>query len=459
MKFIGREEQLSKLKRLVKRDNLQTSLIYGRRRVGKSYLVKKLLAETETKSIYYECKQTSEANNVESIAAIISNTFNLPRLGYSKFEDLLDYLFNLAKGQNIIFVLDEYPYLRESIKGLDSILQSLIDKYRDDSQLKLIILGSYVDVMKSLIEEANPLFGRIDLTINLKAMNYYESSMFYQSFSNADKVRLYSVFGGIPYYNNLIDETKTVKENIIDLIASDGARLENEVIMALKNEISKIINANEVFVALAKGYSRFSDILSQSHVSSGPTLVDVLDKLCNMEVVKKIAPINDMHNKRKTGYYIDDNLSYFYYRYIFKYSSQMMIMDAEVFYDKYIAEDFEEKYVPMKFEEIAKEYLIRQNRMAKFEPPLELIGKYYYDDPVKHQNGEFDIVSLDEKGYIFYEVKFRQHALSEKEVLKEIEQVKATNLATYAYVFITRAGIEECHLDNLRHISLDELYL
>ncbi|MDY4204149.1 MAG: hypothetical protein SOX73_03035 [Porcincola intestinalis] len=70
-------------------------------------------------------------------------------------------------------------------------------------------------------------------------------------------MRLYSVFGGIPYYNRLIDLKLSAKENIIELIVSPGARLENEVIMYLKAEISKLINANEVFEALAKGYSRY----------------------------------------------------------------------------------------------------------------------------------------------------------------------------------------------------------
>ena len=74
--------------------------------------------------------------------------------------------------------------------------------------------------MKSLLESQNPLYGRVDLTIDLKQMNYDESAMFYPSFSNEDKVRLYSVFGGIPYYNKLIDERLSVKENIIELIAS-----------------------------------------------------------------------------------------------------------------------------------------------------------------------------------------------------------------------------------------------
>ena len=80
--------------------------------------------------------------------------------------------------------------------------------------MKFIICGSYVDTMKELLTKQNPLFGRIDLTIDLKPMDYYEAALFYESFTDEDKVRLYSVFGGIPYYNRLIDANKSVKENM-----------------------------------------------------------------------------------------------------------------------------------------------------------------------------------------------------------------------------------------------------
>jgi AAA+ ATPase superfamily predicted ATPase len=218
---------------------------------------------------------------------IVADVFHFPKPVFADIEEILDFLFKKSEETSLILVFDEYPYLRENVKGLDSIIQSMIDKYKDTSHLKFIICGSYVDTMKELLEKQSPLFGRIDLTINLKPMDYYESALFYQDFSDEDKVRLYSVFGGIPYYNRLIDAKKSVKENIIDLIASPGARLENEVSMYLSSEISKITNANEVFEALSKGYSRYKDILGHSNVSSGPTLVDILEKLIKMDVVKK----------------------------------------------------------------------------------------------------------------------------------------------------------------------------
>ena len=458
MKFIGRTEELKKLEKQIETDELSFSLIYGRRRIGKSELVKQVLRNTDGKSIYFECKQVAEENNVKSLAQVVSDVLSLPMLGYTDMESLLDYIFKLAGEEKLILVLDEYPYLRASVKGMDSILQSLVGKYRESSKLKLIILGSYVEIMKSLLEHSNPLYGRIDLVIDLRQMDYYESAMFYPGYSSEDRVRIYSVFGGIPYYNRLIDDKKSVRENIIDLIASPGARLENEISGYLNAEISKIINANEVFEALAAGHSKYSDILSHSHVSSGPTLADVLDKLIKMEVVEKKAPINDLFNKKRMGYRIADNLSLFYYRYVFKYSSQLRIMDPEVFYEKYIEKDFEEQFVPRQFEEICKQFLIRENKVGRIEPVIEKIGKYYYDNPKDHTNGEFDIVTEDEEGYVFYEVKFRRSPITKAMVEEEIAQVEKTGLACYKYVFFSRSGFEEMSIENVVKVDIKSLF-
>ncbi|MDY6416920.1 MAG: ATP-binding protein [Succinivibrio dextrinosolvens] len=458
MKFIGRTRQLKQLEREINTDRMSFALIYGRRRIGKSELIKQALKNSQKKSLYYECKQVSEKSNVDAICDLLSEQFNLPKLGLDSIEEVLDYLFKAAKDEKLVLVLDEYPYLREGIKGMDSILQAKIDQYRENSKLTIVILGSYVEIMKSLLEHSNPLFGRVDLVINLQQMDFYDSALFYPNYSAEDKIRIYSVFGGIPYYNRLIDDRKTVRENIIELISAPGARLENEVTMYLNSEIAKINNANEVIDALSRGYSKFSDILSQSHVTSSPTLVDILNKLIRMELVEKSSPINDENNRKKTSYSICDNLSLFYYRYIFKYSSQQRIMDEDVFYDKYIDQNFEEDYVPHRFETICRQYLIRQNRIGQISPVIEKIGKYYYDDPVNHRNGEFDVVTLDEKGYVFYEVKFRKNRISKAIIDKEIEQVKATELNPYKYVFISRSGFEISPEDNLELIDLSDLF-
>lgn len=133
-------------------------------------------------------------------------------------------------------------------------------------------------------------------------------------------------------------------------------------------------------------------------------------------------------------------------------------MDSAVFYDKYIADDFETKYVPKSFEKICKQYLIRKNREGLMDEVFEKIGKYYYDNPVEKRNGEFDIVTLDDKGYIFYEAKFRNDSVTEKTVQDEIRQVKQTGLECYRYGFFSRAGF--CYQEEPDRIliELKELY-
>lgn len=458
MNFYGRENQKKWIHRIFQSDRQETILIYGRRRIGKSELIKQCLRESEIRSLYFECKQTTELNNVESLSEIVSESYGYPKLAFGGIESLLKFLYEKAGSEKLVLVLDEYPYLRETVRGMDSILQTMIDGNRETSGMKLILCGSYVDTMKGLLSGQNPLFGRVDLTIDLKPMDYYESAPFYAGFSDEDKVRLYSVFGGVPYYNRLIDPEETVRENIVRLIASPGARLENEVSMYLNSEISKITNANEVFETLAKGFSRYKDILDKSHVSSGPTLVDVLEKLMRMEVVKREAPINDENNRRKAGYYISDNLSLFYYKYIFGNISRMGVMDVDSFCERFIWEDFETKYVPRAFEEICRQYLIRKNRSGRMEEPFDKIGKYYYHDPVNRQNGEFDIVTLDRKGYIFYEAKFRKDPVTDRMIQEEIDQVRKAGLDCYRYGFLSRSGFSCGKYEDVVLIDLKDLW-
>ena len=450
--FFGRKENIKAISKFFNSDKDNAALIYGRRRVGKTELIKHCLKGTKITSIYYECKETSEINNVISLSEIIAETFGLPPLAFDTFEASLAFLYKQARDKDLILVIDEYPYVRKVVEGLDSIIQSFIDNNKSTSKLKLILCGSYVETMKSLLSEENPLFGRFDLVMNLKAMDYYDSSLFYKNFSDEDKVRLYSVFGGIPYYNRRIDSSKTVRQNIIDLIASPGSRFENEVQMHLKSEISKMQNAYEVFETLAKGFVRFKDILSQSQVSSSPTLVDVL---------VKESPINDEKNKKKAGYYISDQLTLFYFKYIYRNLSRLAVMDSEVFYDKFIEADFEEHYVPLSFEQICRQFLVRKNRSGELPDLFEKIGKYWYDDPVNHKNGEFDVVTENDGSYIFYEAKFRNEKLDKNLIWNEIQQINSTGLVCSKYGFFSKSGykeIDETYKKQLILYDLEDLY-
>ncbi len=133
-------------------------------------------------------------------------------------------------------------------------------------------------------------------------------------------------------------------------------------------------------------------------------------------------------------------------------------MDETVFYKKYIEYDFNEHFVPGVFEKICRQFLIRKNLSGEINPVIEKIGKYYYNDIKNQKNGEFDIVTLDEKGYIFYEAKYKNRLVTDRLVQKEIEQVRATDLQSYRYDFFSKPGFADNVPEDIIRYSLDDLY-
>ena len=456
MNFHGREEELAILEQAYAGDGYEGILIYGRRRIGKTELVKESFSRTSARVIYYESKRISEKSNVMSLAEILSFVFSIPVPAFESIEKILDYIFTVAENEKIILVIDEYPYLREKIDGCDSIFQAVIDRHIGRSNIKLILCGSYVDTMVKLTEESNPLFGRLSVKLKIGQLDYYDAAKFYPSFCDRDKVKLYAVFGGVPYYLQFIDSTKSVKENIMELICSKNARLLSESEQLTAGEIRKMSNANEVFMAIAKGYRKFGDILSHSDVSSSPSLADILKKLTDMEIIEKTYPINDEREK-KSIYTVADRLTLFYYTYIFRRLSFFSVMPTEDFYDEFVAQDFETEFVPKAYEIIARQFLIRQNQNGKIKPVLYKIGKYYYDDSIHKKNGEFDVVTLDRDGYKFYEVKFTGCPVGQQVVKEELSQIENVGIKSERLGFFSASGFENVP-EQFETYNIDEIY-
>lgn len=210
--------------------------------------------------------------------------------------------------------------------------------------------------MESILSESNPLYRRFNVSILLKEMDYYDSAKFYKDFSNEDKVKLYAAFGGVPFYNKQIDSKLTVRENIINLLSGQFSHLLSEITSNIKEELVKINNAYTVFSSIAVGAFHYTDILSKSGINTTSSLYDTLEVLEKMDLISYICPINDKKNKKKSGYVLTDNAVYFYYRYINHNLSIKNILNNEMFYDKYINDDFLNVVVPKTFEKISMQY-------------------------------------------------------------------------------------------------------
>lgn len=193
--FIGRDAELQELKSALKSNKLESILIYGRHRVGKSELIRHSLVDCHLPIVNFECKKSSHILNLENLTKVFSKTFSLPNLFFKTFDVFFDFAFQYSIEHKYVLIIDEFSFLLESDFSIESSLAVAIDKYKNESKLKLILSGSYVTLMTKMIEFGSHSFGRFNHILLIKPFDYYISSLFFQNYSNVDKIKMYSVFG------------------------------------------------------------------------------------------------------------------------------------------------------------------------------------------------------------------------------------------------------------------------
>ena len=456
--FYGRVNEINILKNMYQENNLVGSIIYGRRRFGKSTLIKESSQYFNGVFIYYQCLKAVDLINAKGLTLVVKEKLDnvfLPE--NTTFVEVLDYLFIRSLSTPILLVLDEYSYLLER-NYIDSFLQSRMDKYKDTSKMKIILSGSYIDIMDQLLSINNPLHGRFKYKIKLEAFNYYEASNFYKEASLEDKIKYYAVFGGVPYYISMLNPNKSFEENVKELILNEFAPLENEINTTMKDEYSKIENASFIMDLITKGKHSYSNIKKVFNLNLPKSdLTYLLNQLVNMKYLTKTYAIND-NNEKKAYYDIDDNLFSFYFKLIYPTLAYKSILNTDRYFE-IIKEKMYQEFIPLKFEKICKEFLLRKNKNNEFNPPLLLIGSYTYNNPKLHKNGQFDIVTYSEIGYTFYECKFTNNKIDKSIFLEEINQLKQANITNYKLGFFSKVGFSnDQEFQSCNLFTLQDLY-
>lgn len=457
--FVGRKEEVKEIKEALISQKFESILLYGRRRVGKTEIIKEALKGCKKTVINYECKRASINSNLEKITQLFTETFNMVDISFKSFDDFFEFVFKHSLAYEFVLVIDEFSFLLESDFSIESSLAVAIDRYKNNSKMKLIISGSYINIMTKMIDYGSHSYGRFNHLFLIRPFDYYTSSYFYKNYSNEDKIKMYSVFGGLPYFNSLINSELSADENIVNLIIKKDSILEHEITEMVLSETNKISLLNDLINIIGSGTTKYSDIVSKLNQYSGSRPDYLLNKLIDMNIISKVTPINDKNNSKKMFYRFDDNLIHFYYKYIFNNPYSINRTDATFFYDKFVKEDFERQYIPKKFENISQEYLLRCNFEGKLENIIMEIGTYLYDDSKLKINREFDVVTKDKLGYISYECKYTNKPISMKIIEEEIKQTQDLNIKFYKLGFISKTGfINDVDKDKYVCFELKDFY-
>ncbi len=442
--FIGRSEELKELKERYQSNDTEVICVLGRRRVGKSQLIFNSQLDFDGVVISYECSDTSYQINLTNITNLIKKTFRNDYLNFSSLYDVLMFLQSEASKEKILFVIDEYPYMRNG-KETDSEIKNAIDdfdKLNKKNPLKFVLCGSSVDVMNVLDDANMPLHGRFNSIITLYPLNYLYSSLFYENVSYEDKVKYYSVFGGTPYFLKQINPRESFKKNVIRLFFSQNGLLRSELENQINGEINKIEKASFILNIINSKTISYSDI-NQVFMASFPNgVIDYpLKKLLKMRIIEKIFVEQD-NGKKKPYYRIVDNAIAFYYSFLIQNFSNRLLFTDEEYYKTFIEERLLHDFVPHSFENIGYQFVALMNQKNRLPYKLIDLFPYTINDKETKKNYQFDVVGKTSKGLINFECKFQEGEISSSDIYVENRQVELSNKAFIDTVYISRSKVE-----------------
>lgn len=452
--FIGREKEISKLKEQFDSPKKSAILVYGKRRIGKSTLIKEASKNFDGIVINHLCVKSSFEGNLQLLCRSIMLALELPQtITFATIFDLFEFL--QKQNKKILLVLDEYQYFKESKKNmeLDSMMQAIIDSLCDN--IKIVLCGSYISVMKELLEEENPLFGRFTLILKVEEFNYLEAAKFAPHLNVREKIKFYSIFGGSPYVLSNLNYEKSPEENIKNLLLSENSLFRTYIENVMIKEIQKSFDIR-ILQNLANGKKRYKEISAFLDSPDTGLLDKQLKNLLNMETITKIFPINKKDDKKKVFYEIKDNLMRFYFSYIFANESLLLKFGTDVFFEKFILPSLD-TFISYRFEGIVNQYFMIQAQNGKLQD-VEDFGTYWYDDKESGKNGQFDCVLKTKNGYDFFEAKFLSKPMTKKMCEVEENQVKTIkNINLKKIGFVCSAGFNFSD-DEYISISGEDLY-
>lgn len=312
MQFVDRKEELHRLKNAIASDRPELVVIYGRRRLGKSTLIKKAIGN---KDIYFLADKSESEHQRELLANTIAQRFpGFNKLVYPDWESLLLNL-NLQPSEGIFTLcLDEFPYLAKQAPQLPSILQKLLDNH--SLNYHLILCGSSHNMMYGTFLDANaPLYGRADVLMRLAPLRlpFISEAL---GLDSAESIREYAVWGGVPRYWELREKYATYHEALHDMVFSPTGILFDEPVKLFEDDIKDIVKTATIMSYIGSGINRPSELAARCN-RAATDLSRPLGKLIDLGFLYKEIPFGtDLKNAKKSLYRIADPFLSFYYRFV-----------------------------------------------------------------------------------------------------------------------------------------------
>ena len=376
MTFHNRESELKRLNESFSRNEKQLVIVFGRRRLGKTTLLRKF-SQTHD-AFFFSCPISTAGEALKQFQKQMAEKFDEPILRkatFSGWQEALEYIFEMAIQRNTPLIFDEFPYLLKSVPGIDSLLQHLWDK--TDKKIWIALCGSLVSVMRDqvLAQEA-PLYGRRSEVIQIRSFSFHDTGLFYPDATFVEKAYWYGFFGGIPAYAEKASSYKSPLEAIEKMILDQNGVLYQEPEFLVREELREPGAYFSILHSLASGKTRPNEIAQDSGVPHSG-INKYLDTLKRMQLVERRVPLTEKNPERSTKalYRMADNFLQFWFRFVFPNRSIIELGRGSILLNGLIKPDLNTFMGPV-YELICHQELNRNSRKLLGWEAVK-IGRYW----------------------------------------------------------------------------------
>lgn len=438
-------------------------VMYGRRRIGKTTILQEFSRKHQT--LFFSAQEKNDALNLQDFSKLVQEYFENNFIAdFTSWEGAFKYISSRAQEQRTVLIIDEFPFLAETNPSIKSILQHIIDHEWKDKNIFLILCGSSVSFMlNDVMGYKSPLYGRSTGNMEVLPFDYLESAEFFPDYSDKDKMIAYGILGGVPRYLNAFRPERSLRENIISEILTEGAFLNDEPQVLLRMELREPAVYNSILEAVANGCNRVIEIADRIHEEKSKCSKYMLT-LQTLRLLEKRVPCGEPDSSKKGIYEITDHFYKFWYRYVFSNRSYYTMLGVDKAADE-IMEGIND-YMGLVFEGICRQYLVRQAKTGALPFVPYVIGKWWGNHPVLKAQDDVDLLALDkkrEKG-IFVECKFRNKPMAMDEYDDLVTATEAfPDVKDRRLMFISKSGFTEAvrrraNEEGARLVELGELY-
>lgn len=411
MRFINRKEELNFLQGSLKEGGLV--IVYGRRRIGKTELLKQLKIKDK---IYYLVKEQPLNKTLEDLNNKLIKELNAVELLDNPM-NTVEKLFNYFLNKKTIFILDEFPLLLKHKEILGN-LQEFLDK---KPKTTIILCGSYISAMEKIKDYSSPIYGRRMFSLKVQPLKFSHFKLFFSKIKTEELVKIYGALGGVPEY--LLKYESNFENFIEKNFYKKDTYLHEEAELLLRYELRDLSAYNSILKSIAAGYTRLNEIAQKSYIEKH-VIARYIDILIGLGIIKKELPHLSLKKEklkeRGALYFINDNYFNFYYNFIYPFNEEINLAATRKASD-YLKKNFN-CYLGLIFEEISKQFLVKKYGII-FGRQWGKCNKLE-NNKILAQQYEIDLLSVDSSRneIIAFEVKWKNLDFSKsRKILNELK--------------------------------------